>query len=779
MLFSIHNKILLLLSYKIGNTRMRYVLVPLLFCCFGGNAQTKKIDSLIAVNYNYLREDSLKVFHLTQIFREYARQNNFEKVEEYSNKAIAVAKKLPQTFSLTYIFLRLGLCYHGYSKYIQAADAYNKGIDVARQRGDKATMAGFYLNLGALYSIIPDYAKALEAHEFAVNLYNALGDKQEMSSCYMNIGLIYEDLHQPNKAIEYMQKALADFKTINNGINRGVSVAYEGMANTYMEASEADLVKMGVSPMDCNNIAMDYLKKALLVGEATKDNSIIGSVNNSIGQVYEKMGNASMAFKYYQTALGAIEKETDKLSLGNMLFTLGNYYYHNSAYTESLFYLNKSLQIGKQTGLLIVQQKALEKMSKVHERAGHFDTAFNFYQQYIIIRDSVFNKEKEKEITRKQMQLDFGIRENEYKLMQQITDGKLHQQVLLATQQQQLLTLKQQQLQLISKEKDLQQLAYLKNQEALQNEKQLQASLLQKSTLQSKYDKEVRDKQIAKQQLQIKYDEKVKIFLSISMGFLVLIAFLVYYNQLQTKKLNRIISKQKKELEQLGNVKDKIFSVVSHDMRTPVNALIAFIQLLENNQISLEKLHLYAGELKNQLTHTTHLMENLLNWAASQMQGFKPNITTLYAIDVTDDLVKSIESQAASKGVTINNKISNDVQVLADKDMLALILRNLIGNAVKYSAINGVIELNATKNNGQTIFSVKDNGGGITEKKLLQINANSATSIESSAGTQNEKGTGLGLMLSKTFADIMKGNIQAKNTVNKGCEFLLTLPNKH
>ena len=99
-----------------------------------------------------------------------------------------------------------------------------------------------------------------------------------------------------------------------------------------------------------------------------------------------------------------------------------------------------------------------------------------------------------------------------------------------------------------------------------------------------------------------------------AVALLMVIAFLIYYNQRKTVRLNKIISNQKKELEQLSNVKDRIFSVVSHDMRTPINALISFIQLLENNHVSPEKLHLYASELKNQLTHTTNLMENLLNW---------------------------------------------------------------------------------------------------------------------------------------------------------------------
>lgn len=755
---------------------MKYLLITVLilfnFCCI---AQQKKLDSLLAVNNNYIKEDSIKVVYLTNIFRQYSRMNNFKEVEEYANKAIIVAKKLPQTYSLTYIYERLGLCYHGSSKYMQAIENYTKGIDIARQRGDKSKMAGLYLNLGALYATLPDYSKSLEAHELAVNLFNAIGDKEDISSCYMNIGLIYADLHQPNKAIEYMQKALQIFKNLgSNGINHGVSVAYEGIANTYMHTSDEDLVKMGINPSNRNMLSMDYLQKALQVAEALEDNPLVGSLNEDMGQVQEKMGNNTLAFKHYETALSIIEKNNSKESLGNIFFTLGNYYKNNKAYTNSLYYLNNSLQIGKQTGLLALQKRTLEKISNVHEQIGQLDTALAVYKQYILIRDSIYSLEKEKEITRKQMQLDFGIKENGYKLIQQITDSKLSQQLLLATQQQQQLAIKQQQLLLINKEKDLQRLTYLQKQSELQNEQQAQASLLQKNSLQAKYEKEVSIKQIAKQELQIKYDQKIKLFLYSAVALLMIIAFLIYYNQRKTVRLNKIISNQKKELEYLSNVKDRIFSVVSHDMRTPINALISFIQLLENNHVSPEKLHLYASELKNQLTHTTNLMENLLNWAASQMQGFKPMIQPLNLFVLTQDLLKALETQAKLKGIIIQNNIPPQMNAAADKDMLTVIVRNLVGNAIKYSK-DGLIELNAFEEKNKTIISVKDNGAGITEKKLLQINANSTMSIESCAGTQNEKGTGLGLMLCKTFASLMHGSIVAKSTLKKGSEFLLIL----
>ncbi|MBP8156697.1 MAG: HAMP domain-containing histidine kinase, partial [Leadbetterella sp.] len=214
---------------------------------------------------------------------------------------------------------------------------------------------------------------------------------------------------------------------------------------------------------------------------------------------------------------------------------------------------------------------------------------------------------------------------------------------------------------------------------------------------------------------------------------------------------------------------------VSHDMRTPVNALISFITLLENRQISQEKLGLYAGELKNQLTSTTNLMENMLSWAASQMQGYKPILQPQNLFEIINVTIENIRNQAELKGIVINNLISESSTALLDSDMLSLIVRNLLANAIKFSPKNGKIEISAYEQNNAIKVAIKDNGKGMSIEKLQQINDPKNQLIESSMGTQNEKGTGMGLMLSKTFAKLINGRLTAESTENEGSVFTLEL----
>ncbi len=416
-------------------------------------------------------------------------------------------------------------------------------------------------------------------------------------------------------------------------------------------------------------------------------------------------------------------------------------------------------------------------MSSVEEKNGNFNESLTYYKKYIDFKEQIFNEEKEKEITRRQLQINFAVKEKDYQLKQEVTDGALQRQVLLAKQQQQKLILRQQALDLSDQEKQLQRLTFLKKQADLENQKRFQQEMRAREQLKAKLDKEIKDKEIDFQKSELKFNKNITIFLGVLAVILFGSALIVFNAQRRTAKLNKIVSDQKIELEKLGKVKDRIFSVVGHDMRAPVNSLISFIQLLEDGNMEPQKLNRYASQLKNNLTYTSSMMENLLNWASSQMQGFKPIIETFDSRICVQEVIEALAAIAEKKNIQICNEVEPNQLCLADVNMTTLVLRNLINNAIKFTNENGAINISAREIDNQLFISIADNGVGLSQQQIDSFNkAGFDEYAKTTLGTNQEKGTGIGLMLCRTFTQLMKGSLSAQSQKGTGTTFILMLP---
>ncbi len=241
------------------------------------------------------------------------------------------------------------------------------------------------------------------------------------------------------------------------------------------------------------------------------------------------------------------------------------------------------------------------------------------------------------------------------------------------------------------------------------------------------------------------------------------------------------IQKQNKQLKKLNATKDKFFSIIAHDLKSPFNSLVGYSDLLSENfdDFDSETQKKYIGFIKEGVINTHKLLENLLLWSQSQkgVIKFKPDLHNLHL--VTKETLKYSEQPATAKSISITNEIPENVFVKADKDMLAIILRNLISNAIKFNPKGGEIVINASSfmNEDKQNFikiSVKDTGVGISSEiqaKLFKIEGDI-----SSSGTENESGTGLGLILCKEFIEKHGGKIWLKSKLKKGSTFIFTLP---
>ena len=237
----------------------------------------------------------------------------------------------------------------------------------------------------------------------------------------------------------------------------------------------------------------------------------------------------------------------------------------------------------------------------------------------------------------------------------------------------------------------------------------------------------------------------------------------------------------KNELLQRSNAtKDKFLSIIAHDLRNPFTSLLGFGQLLETNFDSYDQ-----DQIKNKIylmnttaRQTYDLLENLLKWANSQRGElpFKPEKIDLY--EFVKNVTHLLEKQAIHKRITINTEISEDIRISVDKNMFSTILRNLISNAVKFTQNNGLVLIKAktTTDNDCIEISVNDSGIGIPNDKIN--NLFKIEKITATLGTNQEQGSGLGLILCKDFINAHNGKLTVKSEVGKGSSFKFTIPFK-
>ncbi len=244
----------------------------------------------------------------------------------------------------------------------------------------------------------------------------------------------------------------------------------------------------------------------------------------------------------------------------------------------------------------------------------------------------------------------------------------------------------------------------------------------------------------------------------------------------ESKNAKEKIEEKNRELHNSIAVQNKFFSIITHDLRGPLNSLIAFSDMLlediENNK--LENIKRDTSLINKSLEHTTSLLTNLIEWSQSKI-GFE-NIQK-EMLDVSfykTEIPHIFRGAIIAKNITIECVINNYTQVFADAKILKVILTNLFSNAVKYVFENGTISIHISNNEKETLFSVSDNGVGIHEKDLVNL-----FNIEknfTTPGTNQELGTGLGLHLCKEFVEKQGGKIWVESKLNQGSTFYFTLP---
>ncbi len=257
----------------------------------------------------------------------------------------------------------------------------------------------------------------------------------------------------------------------------------------------------------------------------------------------------------------------------------------------------------------------------------------------------------------------------------------------------------------------------------------------------------------------------------------VLVALLIFlvtdYIRVSYHKEKKLTDHKARELLLSNETKDKLLSILAHDLRAPLISIQNYLELLSEFDLGEDEKQSINAMLLSETHNTQQMLSNLLSWSKTQMEGVKAKLSYLNLKETLAATLSFQTAMAAKKNIALKDNIGSEIYVMADGDMLQLVIRNLLNNAIKFTPEGGTISLDTKKEGTNCVIMVKDNGNGISEESQQSLFSLKA---RPTFGTRNEKGFGLGLVLSKEFSEIQNGELWFESIPGTGTTFFLSLP---
>jgi signal transduction histidine kinase len=505
--------------------------------------------------------------------------------------------------------------------------------------------------------------------------------------------------------------------------------------------------------------AIKYTQQSIVIFKKLNHQLGLSYCYMTLGEVYTKIRDYPKAMNFYQQSLSLRQKMNNKEGMGAVYSLIGETLLQQGKYGEALDSLEKAKTIFSNLQDVRGQIAVLNRMARVYTFQSKWEDALTYAKKSEQLAQQTGITEITKDIYMNI--IDIYVGKNDYV-------NAYHYQRMLSEYKDSLL----------DREKERH------NQET-----------------QAKYmtDKRLQDIELLKIENQ---NQRIIIYLSLVIAFLLFIGGVIFYFNIQQKRKhneqlllqqkqiqetndklaqlnkdilaqNESITQQKEEQEKINHFKDKLFSVISHDLRNPLASLKGALELLKADFVSAKEKNELIERLSNDLQATSYLLDNLLNWTRTQMQGLKIDKIEVNLSSLVEENFNLFRPQAENKKISLQSNIPADTYVWADVEMTKLIVRNLIHNAIKYTSFMGTVRVNAFLVDDYVITAVQDTGRGMNKQEQDKL-----FGIEhfSKQGTSNEKGSGLGLLLVKDFVEKNNGTIWVESIENEGSTFSFTLP---
>lgn len=588
------------------------------------------------------------------------------------------------------------------------------------------SIVGTALNLMAnAYYYKSDYDSAIFYYLQSAQIFEQRNDEINSVKNYNNLGVCYYFLSQFEKAYDFHHKSMEIRERLNDP---KITSTYNNLGLVLQE-------------LDSYEDALHYFRKALKAKIELGQFSGLSTTLTNIGNVFLARSQYDSAIYYELINIQHMDSLPNERSLSLSYNNIGLSYLLNKEYDKAEPYLHSSLEVKKKINNRFGLVNIFVNLAKLHFMQGEYKLADNYLDSIRFYVDDFYRYRGVLDMYKYQYRIDSAL--GDYKGAQ----SHLY-----------YLTMANDSIRKIENE-----------------------SLLLE--LEEKYQSDLKEQQIAQLEqenliaaLESERQKQLKWFLIIG-TILLFIAIGLLYNRNRVKsRTNNLLDTKNKELQELNYTKDRLFSIISHDLKSPLSSFHTITRSLTDNWSNLEKAQLkeFIESLRDSSKEVHDMMDNLLRWALSQTGQlvYKPQI--INPSHVVDEVKKQLTSPLQSSKIELIVKMEGIHQLEADNDFLKLILHNLVSNAIKFSNMESTIEVLAKETEKGKIISIKDFGVGIRSEDMGKLFGDTAAAheIQNSAN----KGTGLGLTLCKELMEKMGGRIEVESEPNKGSTFILIFP---
>lgn len=615
-----------------------------------------------------------------------------------------------------------------------------------------------------------DFSKSLDYARQAVAIAEKIDQPGAKAEAYSNLAYFYTLSGDFSSALKY------DNQAIQNGILAGDSllivISHNNLGNDYYDIGKYDE-------------AYFYFTSSYSVGKKIGDSLRMAIALHNVGRVFKELGQYDAATQHLKLSRKISAKIKDAPGEPFYYDEMSDINLRRGEYDSALSSLNASLKLTDKQNLQILLPPIYTKMAKVYLAKNDFKNALAYY-------DSTYQlvQKRNNQYTIAEVNLGRGkvlLKQKNYDQAAALAEQSLQRARELNARVLEI------ECNRVLHEIAIQQgdyknsLAYFKQYKILEDSLFSQEMLQKLYSNQYRFESESKDLQIAalnqrdaRQADLLKREEFLRNILAVVGALSIILLVTVYRSGQRRKQINTLLvkhhdemEKRSEELERLNQVKDKFFSIISHDLRSPINALSGILDIMSKGGLSQDEFSEQTAELRIRFNHTRTLLNNLLDWTLLQMDKLRLQPSKINIKKIVDENLEMF-TNLQTKHIKLINNIPESAFGLADSNTINLVFRNLITNAIKFTNDGGEVTMECVDKDGEWLVSVHDNGVGI-KPEVMQILFDK-TAPYTTRGTANEKGTGLGLILCKEFIEKNNGRIWVESSENNGSTFWFTIP---